>query len=164
MRSLRWSAAVPRALAAAGLVVAVSAARPADAADFVGAEACKTCHPAEYAQWKGTGHARALARLTPLQRRDRSCRGCHTLDPRPEPTAENADLAGVQCESCHGAGAAYSQRYVMRDRVLAKLLGLEDVKPETCARCHSGEGVSLKPFDYAAAVLRVSHGAKPAGR
>lgn len=68
-------------------------------------------------------------------------------------------LSGVQCESCHGEGALYSPRYVMKDKVLARLLGLEDVKAETCAKCHTSDGPSVTPFDFAAKVKLVNHGA-----
>ena len=128
-------------------------ALPAAAADYVGAEVCKSCHAAEYAQWSTTGHASSLTRLTPVQQRDRGCRTCHTTD------AASTDpvTAGVQCESCHGAGALYSQRYVMKDKVLARLLGLADIRPETCGSCHGSESPSVVPYDYASAVKRVAH-------
>ena len=127
---------------------------PASAADYVGSDVCKSCHETEHAQWKTTSHASSMARLSPTQQRDRGCRTCHTMDPAvPEPS-----LAGVQCESCHGAGALYSQRYVMKDKVLARLLGLVDITPNTCAPCHGSESPSVVPYDFASDVKRVNHG------
>lgn len=140
---------------ARGLVLLgpLTVAGPALAADYVGAEVCKSCHAAEHAQWSTTGHASSLTRLSPPQQRDRGCRTCHTTD------SASADpvTAGVQCESCHGAGALYSQRYVMKDKVLARLLGLQDIRPETCNSCHGSESPSVVPYDYGTAVKRVMH-------
>lgn len=128
--------------------------------DTVGAEACKTCHPAEYAQWRTTGHATALARLPAKDQRDRVCRSCHTM----EPGSEDAALSGVQCESCHGGGTLYAQRYVMKDKVLAKLLGLDEITKATCLSCHTSETPGMAPFDFEKALVRVIHQPKKAGR
>ncbi|MFO0724998.1 MAG: multiheme c-type cytochrome [Myxococcota bacterium] len=129
-------------------------------ADTVGAEACKTCHPAEYAQWRSTGHAVALARLSQKDQHDRVCRSCHTM----EPASEDPALSGVQCESCHGGGTLYAQRYVMKDKVLAKLLGLEDIAKTTCAPCHTAETPSMTAFDFEKALPRVAHQIRKADR
>jgi hypothetical protein len=50
---------------AALLIPALFAA--AAAADYAGAKACQTCHPAEYASQSSTAHARALDRSKPPQ-------------------------------------------------------------------------------------------------
>ncbi len=152
MPSQRNQVRLVRLLSAATLGL-LALATPATAADYVGAEVCKGCHPAEYAQWASTGHASSLARLSPPQQRDRGCRTCHTTDS----ASVDPVTAGVQCESCHGAGALYSQRYVMKDKVLARLLGLADIRPETCASCHSSESPSVVPYQFETAVKRVMH-------
>jgi hypothetical protein len=138
---------------AAGLALATLVAAPAFATDFVGAETCRTCHQPEYDQWKSSGHATALARLSPVQQRDRVCRSCHTMSP----LSEEQNLAGVQCESCHGPGSFYALRYVMKDRTLAHLLGLKDVAEESCAGCHTSDGPSVVPFTFKDKVDQVRH-------
>jgi hypothetical protein len=130
------------------------------ATDFVGADVCKSCHEKEYQDWRSSGHALALGRLSTVQQRDRVCRSCHTM----EPLEAEVSLAGVQCESCHGAGALYSQRYVMKDKVLARLLGLEDVRADTCTRCHTNDGPSVTPFNLDEKLKLVSHGHEPRTR
>ena len=40
---------------------------PLAAADYAGADACRTCHPAEFASQSGSGHAHALAPSAPPQ-------------------------------------------------------------------------------------------------
>lgn len=123
------------------------------APDFVGAERCGTCHQAEYQDWRQSGHAAAFARLSQVQQRDASCRGCHTM----APTSEDATLSGVQCESCHGPGRMYAPRHVMKDKELSKLLGLQAVVEDTCAGCHSKDTPSLKDFKFAEKILLVNH-------
>ena len=138
------------------LSAAASWATDAAASDYVGAESCGSCHEAQYRQWLSSGHALALARLSKTQRRDRGCRSCHTMDPM----SDDPGLAGVQCESCHGSGRFYAPRYVMKDEILAELLGLQKVEASTCARCHKADGPGVVPFDYHQKVELVRHGAK----
>ena len=45
-------------------------------------------------------------------------------------------LLGVQCESCHGPGAAYSPAEVMIDREKALLAGLSIPDEAVCRKCH----------------------------
>jgi len=121
----------------------------AGAAEPIGAETCKACHPAAYEAWLESAHARAQANLSERSRADARCTACHA----PEPA-----LAGVSCEACHGNGQLYARRYVMRDRELARALGLLEVGEKTCARCHDESSPSLTRFDYARKVPLVQHG------
>lgn len=123
------------------------------APDHIGAERCGACHQAQYESWKKSPHANALARLSEEQQQDPYCRSCHTMDPWSQEPA----LAGVQCESCHGAGRAYAPEVVMRDARLAKLLGLAPIKESTCATCHRSDAPRIRPFNYAEMVKRVMH-------
>jgi formate-dependent nitrite reductase cytochrome c552 subunit len=136
------------ALAAASAPVATVVAQ-----EHVGAEACGSCHEAQYKKWQASGHSMSLARLTKSQRRDRVCRSCHTM----VANQDEPKLQGVQCESCHGAGSHYSPRWVMQDPVLSKLYGLEPVTDATCKPCHTGDGPSLKAFVYKEKVVHVCH-------
>jgi cytochrome c554/c'-like protein len=133
--------------------VATFGAVRAHAVDLIGAEKCGACHQAQYQQWLTTGHATALARLTKVQQRDATCRACHTMSP----ASEDPALAGVQCESCHGAGKFYAPRYVMRDPDLAKLLNLLPVTEEQCAPCHAKDTPSVREFKFQDAIALVRH-------
>jgi hypothetical protein len=91
-------------------------ARASDPAKTVGANACAECHKQEAEAWKGTHHFRTfremprnaaaneIARKMGVRRikSESLCLNCHfTLqkkDNREEP------VAGISCESCHGAG------------------------------------------------------------
>lgn len=130
-------------LAAFSLLLLASASASAQE-QYIGAAQCGTCHVAQYEKWKTTGHSQALARLSERQQRDRGCTICHTM----EPASSNPELAGVQCESCHGRGAEYAPRFVMKDRELSRLLGLTDVTEQTCRPCHTSDGPSMAPFDF----------------
>lgn len=140
-------------LALALLVGSLEAARTASAADYVGAERCGNCHRAEYQQWRSSGHATALARLSKVQQRDTTCRACHTMSS----SSDDPSLAGVQCESCHGPGRLYSPRYVMKDPELSKLLNLLPVTEEQCAPCHAKDTPSVREFKFAEKIALVRH-------
>jgi hypothetical protein len=138
---------LPGALLAAALAVAAPAA---GAADRVGPETCKACHPAAYEAWRATPHARARESLPERSRGDRRCLSCHA------PELEDG-IAGVACESCHGAGRLYSAPYVMRDAELARALGLADPGERACAGCHTESTPSLVRFDYARKLQLIQH-------
>jgi hypothetical protein len=136
------------------LVGAVAAAAPRD---WVGAETCAAeCHPQVLASWRKTAHARAAASLGERSR-DGRCLVCHATG---EGSATRSRLAGVQCEACHGPGAAYSPEDVMRDLPLARKLGLRDLSDPaaTCSRCHRPDtALSPTPFDATAAWKKIAH-------
>lgn len=134
------------------LALLLVAGGTAVADEYIGAKRCRTCHEAEYAQWRKTPHARAAAKLTRAQRRDRRCASCHS-------TSAEQGLHGVQCESCHGPGEHYWPEHIMRDVHLARAVGLEDGAAEKiCARCHTADAPTLRPFDHATALPKVLHG------
>lgn len=135
------------------VLVLLLAGRAVAADDFVGAERCGSCHRSEYQDWKRSAHASALARLSKVQQQDATCRSCHTM----VPNSDDPELAGVQCESCHGAGRLYEPDYVMRDKKLADLLGLEAIEATTCAPCHTGDAPTVQPFTFAEKVELVRH-------
>jgi len=133
----------------------LAAALPAMAAagDLVGPETCKACHPAAYEAWKEGPHARAQESLPARSRKDPRGTSCHS------PDAEKG-VAGVSCETCHGPGGSYAAAYVMRDRELARAVGLADPGERTCAACHTESTPSLTRFDYAAKLQLVRHWSK----
>ena len=106
------------------------------APEFVGAERCGHCHEAEYQQWRSSGHAVALARLTKVQQRDASCRACHTM----APSEEDPSLAGVQCESCHGTNPKHAED--------PKANQFPRLTKDNCIVCHNKEQ-TRKEFNFA---------------
>lgn len=139
MRS-RWI--LPALLALAGA---------AGAADFVGPESCKSCHPEAYEAWSRSKHARALDSLSEAQRKDARCLSCHAPDVEAQATAH------VTCETCHGGGQYYSPRHVMKDAELARLVGLVDPSEKACRNCHDASSPSLRPFDFLESLKAMDH-------
>jgi hypothetical protein len=104
-----WLAA-PRPAAAGGA--------PLDPALVMGPEQCGKCHGAELEVWRSTDHAKTFTSSVPLHRRpqaieiaqnlglrlikqDSPCLDCHFT---PQVAAgKHVAIAGVSCESCHGA-------------------------------------------------------------
>jgi len=147
------------------LVLAIAAAGVARAsrADWTGSAACGACHPAELAAWQTTPHARTRERFG--SRPEARCLGCHATGEAP---AGPAIAVEVGCEACHGAGAAYAEDDIMRDRPVAAALGLADVAtPKTraavCAPCHRAatRGAGFDPMAPVHAIAPT--GAAPGG-
>lgn len=124
------------------------------ASDLVGPISCRTCHAEAYRIWADSPHARAAQALTPQQRKQPLCLSCHSRD---EERAGQVEVAGVSCETCHGAGRFYQPAVVMRDKELSRLFGLADPTGASCKACHGGGSPSLRPFDPAEAMKRIDH-------
>jgi hypothetical protein len=145
MRLLGWALVLP----------VVFMASLAAAQNYIGAKRCESCHPWEYQVWLSGPHAHAQRSLSAAELKDGKCNTCHTMVPS---QLEEDKLAGVQCESCHGAGRYYYPQYVMKDRELARLVGLTDATAEQCQRCHNESAPSIKPFDFASMWAKIDHG------
>ena len=139
----------------AALVLAIaSVGLPAvDTSEFVGAERCRQCHPTAHASWTGSPHARSHQALGPKQASDPRCTQCHG--------GQERRVAGVQCESCHGPGRFYAQRHVMRDPVLARIVGLRDVTEESCRTCHTDTAPTVRTYDHARMWRVIEHAREP---
>lgn len=141
------------------VAVVVALSRPAAGeARFTGVGACAACHAAIAAGWRKTAHSRALAALSPREASSPRCRACHATGDAP---LGRSDLPGVQCEACHGAGAEYAADDLMRDRPLARALGLRDLSTPArraglCMRCHRAS-TRTAPFDPEAAWKQIAH-------
>ncbi len=140
--------ALTHALLAVCLAVATAGAARRD---WTGSAACGACHPKELAAWQATPHAQTRARFeaSPEVR----CLACHATGEAP---AGPVIAVEVGCEACHGAGAAYAPDDVMRDKLLARALGLADLsspklRAALCATCHA-RGTREEAFDPTAPV------------
>jgi hypothetical protein len=143
---------------ALGLVLALAAPVTAARSDYVGSDACGSCHEAAFTTWKAGPHARA-GELLGEARGQRQCLGCHTTGEAP---AGRPFFDGVGCEACHGPGAGYAPADVMANPLLARELGLRDLStPErraaVCGSCHRAD-TGLRRFDPEAAWPTIQHG------
>ncbi len=115
-------------------------------ADYVGSEACRTCHEREFSTWQSGPHGHAGKTLEAAGKADEAdCLECHTTafgkagGFRPDvPVASQPDLARVGCESCHGPGGDHVGKTAKR---LGTILSLGDkcdtcVILKICGACH----------------------------
>ncbi len=103
---------------------------------YASEEACASCHADEHESWWDTPHAGAYEKLEDVNKAfDPNCVGCHTVGYEQPGGFIDMDttpqLAGVQCENCHGAAARH-----------VKSGGSEAVAnaswpaEQMCAQCH----------------------------
>ncbi len=152
---------------------------------FVGSNNCKKCHIKEFKSWEETKMAQAFESLKPgvdvevKQKlgldpntdytKDEKCVSCHvtgwgktggftSIDATPE-------LAGVGCESCHGAGGTYIQDGYMtlknKEYKRAELVAVglvEKVSEAQCSGCHNKDvPIPDYKFDFAASKDKGTH-------
>jgi hypothetical protein len=110
----------------------------APAPRFAGASLCRGCHPAVHRQWEDTAHASAFQVLQAShQATNTLCLPCHTVG-YGLPTGfhdeiSTPQLAGVQCENCHGPAADHAAN----PDDLARVPRVEIASP-LCGGCHTG--------------------------
>ncbi len=107
------------------------------ASAFVGADTCLTCHASAHEAWSATEHATALEALEGIgQGENAGCLGCHTVgfgeDGGFVSREETPQLAGVQCENCHGAAAAHAS-----DPGNLELRPAVNLSSTVCGGCHT---------------------------
>ncbi len=105
---------------------------------FLGASECQLCHSRHYTDWLDTSHAGALNTLKAIgQDKNPDCIGCHTVGFGQEggfvSEAATPNLAGVQCENCHGPG--YEHRSNVTD---PKARPTRSIAASVCGNCHNG--------------------------
>ncbi len=149
-------------LVAACLLLAASAAcvhdervtPPALDADFLGYSdpatkqtTCGNCHVGKQRTWEVTGHAEAWADLQASGHAAASCNRCHTVNGSSNEAADSAGFFAVaadaqkfyydvQCESCHGPGAAHVQ--APDDTQPLTTVAADTGRTTGCGTCHSG--------------------------
>jgi excinuclease UvrABC ATPase subunit len=148
---------------------------------YVGAETCGMCHKTEkqgsqLSIWQNSAHSKAFETLKTdtanqiaMEKGFKEpaaetweCLKCHV-------TGYNLDAAmlgakfkiedGVQCETCHGAGSAYKDMKVMKDKKLAIEKGLivPDKLEEFCVSCHNDESPTFVKMDFNEAWDKIKH-------
>ena len=135
---MRW-----KAVAIIGVAFILASAAAVGGADYIGAAKCKMCHKVEHTSWAETRHAKAFENLKGDEQSNPECLKCHA-------TAGKADLPGVQCEACHGAGSEFKSMKIMKVRDDAVAAGLIIANAETCKSCHANAPHEVSAFDYEA--------------
>ena len=133
-------------------------------AKFVGAEACRACHPNTVSRWQATGHARAyegLLKTGPQPREPTpSASRCHTTGFEYESgfrsAAESAHLKGNQCENCHGPASKHAEQPDNADfRKLIALTAERADKNRLCLQCHDED--NSPHFKFETYYPKISH-------
>jgi len=173
--------------AAAGMCLAQSLSASAADHSFVGSDSCKKCHIKEWKSWSETKMAQAFEQLKPgaaadaKQKagldpkkdytRDAECLRCHVTGYGKAGgftnVADTPALAGVGCESCHGAGGTYTRpelmslknkEYKRADVVAAGMT--ETVDAKQCTGCHNSDSPFVGKdyvFDFQARKAQGAH-------
>jgi len=119
---------------------------PAAAPDYVGADACKSCHEAIFTSWSQTKHARTISRLSKEQKEGGECIRCHVTG-SPEQIARELGTPShpnVQCEACHGPGSLHAADATVRTGIK------KTPSASTCEACHNDKSPHFHGFVYAA--------------
>ena len=149
---------------------------------FVGVAKCKTCHNTaksgmQFKKWTETKHSQAFLDLaTPAAKematnkklgdpqKEPACLQCHVTGygkPAARFAATFKPEDGVQCETCHGAGADYMKMSVMKGlkagTVSADTTGLVMPTKEVCVTCHNDQSPTFKAFDFTADSTKIAH-------
>jgi len=137
-------------------------------ADFVGSDACKTCHAPEYETWSKQPHAHAGETLQKAGKADDiNCLRCHTTGydqpggfPAQAALRQHPDLARVGCESCHGPGADHIAPGAQRVGTIVSLGDKCDscVILQICGSCHDDANDPGFEFSVEEKIERQRHG------
>jgi hypothetical protein len=130
---------------------------------YAGEDKCRSCHTAAYRITHASGHAHAYATLVKKgSEYDPECLRCHTVGYGARDGFINLqktpNLAGVQCENCHGRGTAHIQAVQSGKTGRAATLMLRAMTPNSCVRCHDEENSAN--FQFATFWPKIKHGAE----
>ena len=148
---------------------------------FIGVESCGMCHKTEkqgsqLSIWQNSAHSKAFETLnTDTANQIAAAKGfnepaaktweclkCHVTGYNLDATMLGKKFKiedGVQCETCHGAGSAYKDMKVMKDRTLSIEKGLivHDNLEDFCISCHNNESPTFVKFDFNEAWNKIKH-------
>jgi hypothetical protein len=157
-------------------------------AQYLGAAKCKTCHNsakkgAQFKVWSDSKHAHAFLELASPKaleiaakagikdpQKAPECLSCHVTgagEPADHFAASFSDSAGVQCESCHGAGSNYYKMAAMKEiradktPASAAKYGLLMPTKQTCAKCHNEKATNGKFVEWPADSAKIAHPIPP---
>ncbi len=151
-------------------VIALFVVTHAVAADYISAKKCKACHMKQFKSWSETKMATSFENLKAgvkaaekkkagLEDKDYTtdpkCLKCHTTGYGKGgfvSMEKTPDLAGVQCEGCHGAGGDFNQ--IMKKNkefplaeVKAAGLIIPSEDEKGCMVCHAADSPFTEKVD-----------------
>lgn len=124
---------------------------------YIGVAKCKLCHSKQHKVWSGSKHAKAFEDLKPAEQKNPKCLGCHVTGYR-QTQQVTPEMAGIQCESCHGPGSLYIKIHPRGDKEGARKAGLiAHPDTESCKTCHNPESPTFEGFDYTKLWDQIKH-------
>ena len=135
-------------------------------ADFVGSDACQSCHAQEFETWSGQAHAKAFATLESKgEAGNEACVTCHTTGLGKTGGyamggGNDPNLAAVGCESCHGPGSEHVAEGAARRGTILSLGDKCDscVILKICGSCHDDANDPGFRFEVQEKIDRQRHG------
>lgn len=126
-------------------------AKAAGNGPYLGAAACSQCHQPFAEQWRNTRHSNAFADLERVGKsKDPECVKCHTTgydkDGGFYSMASTPELAGVQCEVCHGPGKGHVEDFSLPMRLIDESI---------CRSCHTE--TNSPEFDFKKYFEKIRH-------
>lgn len=152
-----------------------------NANSFIGVEACAMCHKTEkqgsqLSIWQNSRHSKAYETLKTdkanqiakekgfktLAVETPECLKCHVSGFKVDASLLGKKFKvedGVQCETCHGAGSAYKDMKVMKDKDLAVKNGLvmHEKLENFCITCHNSDSPTFVEFKVEEAWKKIKH-------
>jgi predicted CXXCH cytochrome family protein len=135
------------------LLMGTAGAYSEPSATYVGWKSCAPCHADIADSWQNTRHAKAMESLKKSNQETLpACVKCHVTGYEKDggfiDNELTPEMAGVQCDACHGPGSEHASSPTAQNTVKESGAAL-------CRQCHT-EGQDPK-FDYASKVKTV-HG------
>jgi excinuclease UvrABC ATPase subunit len=150
---------------------------------YIGAKMCSACHKTDKQGkqadiWSKSKHAEAYKALTTAKAKEvakekgidnpaeaKECIECHTFGKTVDAKLLEKSFNiqdGVQCESCHGAGSAYKNMTIMKDKAKSIAAGMTEFKDEaaiekSCKTCHNEKSPTYKSFDFKEMWGKIKH-------
>lgn len=138
---------------------------------FVGDTSCASCHAQAHAIWVKTGHATAMAVLQKNNDEGRpECVRCHSvgyaLPAGFKSLKTTPHLANVQCESCHGPGAAHVAYYhAAHSGPQSSPPAYGQVGEKFCVNCHDPDNdPKYQKLGFAHYWPKIQHGLEPSAK
>lgn len=136
----------------------------ASADAYAGEAKCQGCHPTSHKVNHTAAHTHAYETLVHKNSEyDPECLRCHTVGYGAKDGFVNRQktpqLAGVQCENCHGRGQAHIAAVLAGERGTKANATLRAVTPNSCVRCHDEENSAN--FTFAAYWPKIKHAREP---